>query len=201
MGIPAASNARATSPTDFARRRADGHHVGVAVNLSTRSLTDADLPAQVHDALVAAGLPPQPVTLEITETAVMSNLNRSLGVLRELRDLGVRFSVDDFGTGQSSLAYLKRLPLHKAKIDKAFVLGMADDRGDAALVRAAIELGHALGLRVVAEGVEDSTTQALLTDLGCDLVQGYHISRSVPRAAFTRWLADQAVPIGDALPA
>jgi EAL domain-containing protein (putative c-di-GMP-specific phosphodiesterase class I) len=96
--------------------------------------------------------------------------------MQELRALGVRLSVDDFGTGQSSLAYLKQLPVHEMKIHKAFVLGLADDQGNAAIVRAASSLGHALGLRVVAEGVEDAVTLSLLADWGCDLVQGYYIS-------------------------
>jgi diguanylate cyclase (GGDEF)-like protein len=168
--------------------RRQGHALGVAVNLSTRSLGDADLPEQVRAALAAAGLPPAALTLEITETAVMSDLTRSLAVLRELRALGVRLSVDDFGTGQSSLAYLKRLPIHEVKIDKGFVLGLADDPGDAAIVRAAIDLGHALGLTVVAEGVEDAHTLGLLTDWGCDRVQGYHLSRPVALPDFRDWL-------------
>jgi diguanylate cyclase (GGDEF)-like protein len=177
-----------------ARWRRSGHHLGVAVNLSTRSLADADLPAQVRSALAAARLPAAALTLEITETAVMHDLTRSLGVLQELRALGVRLSVDDFGTGQSSLAYLKRLPIHEVKIDKGFVTGLADDRGDAAIVRAAIDLGHALGLRVVAEGVEDGTTQALLAGWGCDLVQGYHVSRPLRAADVDGWLAVVAQP-------
>jgi len=177
-----------------ARWRRSGHHLGVAVNLSTRSLADADLPAQVRTALAAARLPAAALTLEITETAVMHDLTRSLGVLQELRALGVRLSVDDFGTGQSSLAYLKRLPIHEVKIDKGFVTGLADDRGDAAIVRAAIDLGHALGLRVVAEGVEDGTTQALLAGWGCDLVQGYHVSRPLRAADVDDWLAAVARP-------
>ena len=172
--------------------RRQGHHLGVAVNLSTRSLTDAELPTRVGEALRRAGLPPAALTLEITETAAMADLGRSVAVLQELRALGVRLSVDDFGTGQSSLAYLKQLPIHEMKIDKAFVLGLADDDGDAAIVRAALALGHALGLRVVAEGVEDAVTMALLGDWGCDLVQGYHVSRPLPPAALDAWLRAQA---------
>ena len=171
--------------------RRKGHHLGVAVNLSTRSLGDTELPAQVGDALRRAGLPAAALTLEITETAVMHDLGRSVAVLQELRALGVRLSVDDFGTGQSSLAYLKQLPVHEVKIDKAFVLGLADDQGDAAIVRAALSLGHALGLRVVAEGVEDAVTLALLADWGCDLVQGYHVSRPLPPAGLEAWLCAQ----------
>ncbi len=168
--------------------RRQGHRLGVAVNLSARSLGDAELAAQVRDALEAAHLPASALTLEITETAVMHDLHRSLAVLHELRALGVQLSVDDFGTGQSSLAYLKQLPVHEMKIDKAFVMGLADDRGDAAIVTAAIDLGHALGLRVVAEGVEDRVTQSMLADWKCDLVQGFHISRPLPAGQFQEWL-------------
>jgi diguanylate cyclase (GGDEF)-like protein len=171
--------------------RSAGYRFGVAVNLSARCLADAELPGRVRQALLDAGLSPAALTLEITETAVMSDVNRGLAVLRDLRDLGIHLSVDDFGIGQSSLAYLKRLPVQEVKIDKAFVLGMADDRGDAAIVRAAIELGHALGLTVVAEGVEDCTTQTLLAEWDCDVVQGFHISRPVPQEAFLAWLGSR----------
>ncbi|SNS75686.1 diguanylate cyclase (GGDEF) domain-containing protein [Geodermatophilus pulveris] len=174
--------------------RRQGHHLGVAVNLSTRSLTDTELPAQVGEALRRAGLPPAALTLEITETAVMADLARSVAVLQELRAIGVRLSVDDFGTGQSSLAYLKLLPVHEMKIDKAFVLGLADDQGDAAIVRAALSLGRAMGLWVVAEGVEDGTTLALLAEWGCDSVQGYHVSRPLPPAALEAWLDARHAP-------
>ncbi|WNV76330.1 bifunctional diguanylate cyclase/phosphodiesterase [Geodermatophilus sp. DSM 44513] len=181
-----------------ARWRRQGHALGVAVNLSTRSLTDTGLPAQVAEALRRAGLPPAALTLEITETAVMADLARSVAVLQELHALGVRLSVDDFGTGQSSLAYLKLLPVHEMKIDRAFVLGLADDQGDAAIVRAALSLGRAMGLEVVAEGVEDAAALVLLAEWGCDLVQGYHVSRPLPPAAFEAWLRARHVrePVG-----
>lgn len=161
----------------------------VAVNLSTRSLSEPGLPAEVADALRRAGLPSAALVLEITETTVMTDLRRSLVVLHELRALGVQLSVDDFGTGHSSLAYLKQLPVSEMKVDRSFVLHAATDAGDAAIVRAAIELGHALGLHVVAEGVEDAVTLDVLGSWGCDSVQGFHISRPVPAAAFTQWLA------------
>jgi EAL domain-containing protein (putative c-di-GMP-specific phosphodiesterase class I) len=168
--------------------RADGAQLGVAVNLSARSLTDAALPGLVRDALAATGVPGDALTLEITETAVMGDLVRSLAVLQGLRDLGVHLSVDDFGTGQSSLAYLKRLPIDEMKIDKSFVLHLADQRADAEIVRATIGLGHALGLRVVAEGVEDVVAQELLAGWGCDVVQGFHIARPLPLEDLRRWL-------------
>jgi EAL domain-containing protein (putative c-di-GMP-specific phosphodiesterase class I) len=179
-----------TALRDCVRWRERGHPAGVAVNLSTRSLTDQKLPHQVREALQRSGLPPEALTLEITETSMMSNLTRSLEVLAALRELGVRMSIDDFGTGQSSLAYLKQLPVHEVKIDKSFVLGLADgpDDGYAAIVRAAIDLGHALGLRVVAEGVENAATQRRLARWGCDLVQGFHITRPVAADAFVAWL-------------
>lgn len=178
------------------RWRRNGHRLGIAVNLSARNLTDPELPAQVREALRTAKLPPTALTLEITETAVMTDLSRSLAVLHELRALGVHLSVDDFGTGQSSLAYLKQLPVQEMKIDKAFVMSLADDRGDAAIVRAAIQLGHALDLRVVAEGVEDQTTQNLLSGWGCDVVQGYHVSHPLSPPAFEQWLDARDVARG-----
>ena len=168
--------------------RTAGADLGVAVNLSARSLTDATLPTIVGEALAAAGLPGAALTLEITETAVMGDLNRSLAVLHDLRALGVHLSVDDFGTGQSSLSYLQRLPIDEMKIDKSFVLHLADQHADSQIVRAAIELGHALGLRVVAEGVEDALSQELLAGWGCDVVQGFHIARPQPIGDLRRWL-------------
>jgi EAL domain-containing protein (putative c-di-GMP-specific phosphodiesterase class I) len=127
--------------------------------------------------LSAAGLPAQALTLEITEGQVMVDPERSLEVLGQLRDLGVHLSVDDFGTGYSSLGYLRELPVDEVKIDKAFVSGMTANPADAAIVQAAVTLGHSLGLRVVAEGVEDAATQQRPAAMGCDLVQGYHTGR------------------------
>jgi diguanylate cyclase (GGDEF)-like protein len=169
--------------------RLEGWDLGVSVNLSARSLSDADLPAVVAAALEATGVPPEGLTLEITETAVMADLERSLAVLEQLHALGVHLSVDDFGTGQSSLAYLQRLPIDEMKIDKSFVLHLADEREDSAITRAAVDLGHALGLRVVAEGVEDGVAHAMLAGWGCDLVQGFAIGRPMPDEDLRRWLA------------
>lgn len=170
------------------RWRAAGHAIDVAVNLSARSLAE-DLPGRVQRHLSAAGLPAEALTLEITETAVMTDVTQALAVLRGLRDVGVRLSVDDFGTGQSSLAYLKGLPITEMKVDRAFVRDLAVDEGDAALVRAAVGLGHALGLRVVAEGVEDGEALRRLASASCDAVQGYFVSRPLPEPAFESWLA------------
>src|SRR5437763_10616191 len=115
---------------------------------------------------------------------------RSLHVLRLLADIGIALSIDDFGTGYSSLAYLRRLQADELKIDKSFVMGMSRNTNDAVIVRSTIELGHNLGLRMVAEGVEAAETWQLLRALGCDGVQGYHLSRPLPADKVTAWLAD-----------
>jgi diguanylate cyclase (GGDEF)-like protein len=159
------------------RWRAIGLELGVAVNLSARGLLAAGLVEDVAGLLAAAGLPADALTLEITEDQVMVDSERALGVLAQLRDLGVHLSVDDFGTGYASLGYLRELPVDEVKIDKSFVLGMTANAGDAAIVQAAVTLGHSLGLRVVAEGVEDAETQRRLAAMGCDLIQGYHTGR------------------------
>ena len=118
----------------------------------------------------------------------MTDRELAVAVLQELDAMGVSLSIDDFGTGYSSLAYLKSLPVQELKIDRSFVTGVSDDPDSAVIVRSAIELGHNLGLRVVAEGVEDGATQLALTDMGCDLLQGYHVCRPVPAADFDRWV-------------
>lgn len=180
----------------------------VAVNLSTRSLLDVNLVDQVRTALARAGLPARALTLEITETAVMTDLEQSLAVLRSLRTMGVGLSIDDYGTGQSSLAYLKSLPVHEVKVDRSFVVGVTTDRGDAAIVRSTVALSHQLGLRVVAEGVEDQATLELLAAWGCDTVQGYHVSRPLSVDAFDAWLGRAVLvsarpldPVAASLPA
>jgi EAL domain-containing protein (putative c-di-GMP-specific phosphodiesterase class I) len=123
----------------------------------------------------------------------MSDPESALPVLRGLHGLGVRIAVDDFGTGYSSLAYLRRLPVDEVKIDKSFVLGLASDLGDLAVVRAIIELGHSLGLNVVAEGVEQDATRDQLIEMGCDVAQGYLISRPLGPDRFEAWLAARTV--------
>lgn len=178
-----------TALDECAGWRRAGHEVGVAVNLSVRSLGEPDLPDRVAAALVRAGLPAQVLTLEITESAVMADLGHSLQILHSLRALGVRLSMDDFGTGHSSLAYLRELPVQEVKIDKSFVQGLLSHAADTAIVSAAVELGHALGLSVVAEGVEDDPTRLRLKDLRVDVLQGYLMSRPLPAPAFLAWLA------------
>jgi diguanylate cyclase (GGDEF)-like protein len=169
----------------WARR---GLQIEVAVNLSARSLLDTELPEQVAGLLDRWAMPPRFLTLELTESFLMADSARSIGVMAELSNVGVHLSIDDFGTGYSSLSYLKRLPIDEIKVDRSFVMNMQRDANDAMIVRATVELGRNLGLQVVAEGVEDPDTLRELTELGCDLAQGYLISRPVPAAEITRWL-------------
>ena len=162
---------------------------GVSVNLPTRLLLEPGLPDQVRELLEEAGVAPGRLTLELTEDSVMNYQVESLRPMHVLRDLGVRLSVDDFGTGYSSLAYLRHLPIHEVKIDKTFIIGMGDDRGARSIVRSVIDLSHDLGLEVVAEGVEDHVTLQVLTDTGCDIVQGYLLGRPMPAHQVGGWLA------------
>jgi diguanylate cyclase (GGDEF)-like protein len=166
-----------------------GRPIGVSVNLSTRSLLDSEFPDELEHLLAEIGLPPNLLTLEITESGMVGDADRPLPTLRRLHSMGIRLAVDDFGTGASSLAYLRRLPVHEVKIDKSFVLGMATDSGDLAIVRAIVDLGRHLGLSVVAEGVESEMTLALLENMGCDVAQGFLFSRPLPHERIEAWMA------------
>jgi diguanylate cyclase (GGDEF)-like protein len=168
-----------------------GFDWAISVNLSARNLLDRNLVDDVADALGDAAMPPSLLTLEITETSVMADIDRSLAVLQRLALLGVRLSVDDFGTGYSSLAYLKRLPVNEVKIDKSFVINMECDEDDLVIVRAVIDLASNLGLNVVAEGVETQTAWNMLAESGCTVGQGYFLSRPVPAAQFLKWVIDR----------
>ncbi len=158
-----------------------------SVNLSTRALVDPDLPDIVEQSLGTWSVPPERITLEITESAMIGDAERSLAMLTRLKGTGVALSIDDFGTGYSSLAYLKRLPVDELKIDKLFVSGLLADRGDHQIVRAVIDLAHNFELRAVAEGVEDEATRAELARLGCDLEQGFRLARPMPEREFRAW--------------
>jgi EAL domain-containing protein (putative c-di-GMP-specific phosphodiesterase class I) len=163
---------------DQARRwHQSGISLGLAVNLSVRNLLEKTLVERIAALIARAGVAPGTLTLEITESGVMTDPEAAIAMLWGLRRIGIRLSVDDFGTGYSSLAYLKRLPIDEVKLDKSFVLNMTGDADDAAIVRSTIELAHNLGLQLVAEGVEDQETLDLLAALGCDLAQGYHLAR------------------------
>ncbi len=166
----------------------EGIELAVAVNLSTRNLLDPGLPCQIDRLLKEFDVAPGRLELEITESVIMADPVRAMECLTQLNRMGLRLSVDDFGTGYSSLAYLKRLPVHELKIDKSFVQGLMKDRNDAIIVRAAIDLGHAMGLVQVAEGVENQQTWHGLIALGCDMLQGNFLSKPLPAADFIRWL-------------
>ena len=151
-------------------------------------------PAQVvsaEQALAMWDVPPSRLTLEITESAIMGDVERAIVLLHQVRDLGVRLSIDDFGTGHSSLAYLKRFPVHELKIDKLFVQGMRRGRGDVQIVRAIVDLAHAFELETVAEGVEDTATLELLRGLGCDVVQGFLFGGAMAERDFAGWAANR----------
>jgi EAL domain-containing protein (putative c-di-GMP-specific phosphodiesterase class I) len=152
----------------------------VSVNVSPRCLLDPQFAPRVKAALATSGLAPGLLQLEVTETSVMTEPERSREALRQVRDHGVKVSIDDFGTGFSSLSQLKQLPADELKIDQTFVRELANDPEDMVLVRSAIDLAHNLGLSVVAEGVEGLDALALLAELGCDLAQGFALSPPVP---------------------
>jgi diguanylate cyclase (GGDEF)-like protein len=164
-----------------------GLNLNVAVNMSPRHLADIHLPDQLRALLEAEGLPGEVLTLEVTENSIMSDPARAASVLRRIRGLGIAVSIDDFGTGYSSLAYLRDLSATEVKIDKTFVLNAKTSERDLAIVKAAVDLGHSLGLQVVAEGVEDTTTAGLMAKAGCDLLQGYLILRPAPAEELLAW--------------
>jgi len=163
----------------------------VSVNISMRNLLDPELPDTIAQLLEAHRAPPTSLRLEVTENVIMAEPERTSQTLTRLRELGVGLSIDDFGTGYSSLAYLQRLPVDQLKIDRAFVTPMATDAGSAAIVQAAIDLAHNLRLAVVAEGVEDRRSCDLLLALGCEMAQGYYISRPMPDHEIQRWLQNR----------
>lgn len=168
-----------------------GWQISVAVNVSARSLLDLKFATTVERMLETVGVPARLLTFELTESAIMADPTLALSILESLDRLGVGLSIDDYGTGYSSMAYLKALPVRELKIDRSFVMGMTTNENDAVLVQSAVDLGHNLGLHIVAEGVEDATTQTLLTEMGCDLVQGFHIRRPAPAAELDAWLCEE----------
>ncbi len=168
-----------------------GPPIRLAINISARNLHYAGLVDAVGSALHTTQLDPRRLTIEITETAVMSDTQRSLDTLSRLSALGVRLSIDDFGTGYSSLAYLRRLPVNELKIDRTFVMDMLANASSDAIVTSVIGLGHSLGFSVVAEGVEDADTLRALSARRCDLAQGFHIARPMPLDQLVEWLRER----------
>ncbi len=185
-----------SSALDHAERwRSNGHDWGISVNISMNTLVDHDLIAIVRRLLTTSSVPPQSVTLEITETHVMSDAVRATRALAELAELGVRLSVDDFGTGYSSLAYLQRLPVNEVKIDKSFVKSLGLDGGADAIVRSVLDLARNLNLWVVAEGVEDASAADRLRDLGCEEAQGFYYARPMSAAEIPEFAASRGVDL------
>jgi diguanylate cyclase (GGDEF)-like protein len=162
-----------------ARWEAEGLHITVSVNVSARQLSDMTLPDTIGRQLRRHGVPPERLVLEVTESRLMSDPGRSAEIVRRLQAIGLQISVDDFGTGYSSLSYLQRLDVDEIKIDKSFIIGLRES-GNATIIRSTIDLGHNLGLRVVAEGIEDQETARQLSAMGCDVLQGYFIGRPGP---------------------
>ena len=173
------------------------HQAGIkltlAVNLSVRNLLDLAFPLDVARLLKETGFDPRYLTLEITESCIMADPGRMLTELKRLDALGVTLSIDDFGTGYSSLSYLSRLPVREVKIDRSFVMHMTEDDNDAVIVQSIIDLGRNLHLQVVAEGIEDATTWQRLSDMGCDIAQGYYLGRPQPAAQLEQWFVENGV--------
>ncbi len=168
----------------------EGFPLQVAVNLSARSLLDEHLPRDVLNLLLEYDVSPALLKLEVTESAIMADPARAARLLQRLADLGVQISIDDFGVGYTSLGQLKSLPITELKIDKSFVMSMNQDTSDALIVQSVIDLGHNLGLSIVAEGVEHVGALEQLSAYGCDNAQGYHFCRPVSAVAIDDWLAD-----------
>jgi len=154
-----------------------GHDVSLAINMSVNCLQFTDLAQTISAVLKETGMAANRIVLELTESVFMKDAERAKKILSDLDEMGCELSIDDFGTGYSSLAYLKQLPVDELKIDKSFVMDMMENENDAAIVKATIELAHAMGMRVVAEGVETELTFLRLETLGCDIIQGFLIAK------------------------
>ena len=177
-----------------------GFKIPISVNLSAPTLHDASFPDRMNALLESYNVSAGELELEITESVIMMDPARALDILKRISDLGVTLSIDDFGTGYSSLAYLKKLPVNAVKIDKSFVIHMAEDQNDTQIVKSTIDLAHNLGLKVIAEGVENQEAWDQLLELGCDEAQGYYMSRPLPPVEMTKWLSDSPWAIGKANP-
>lgn len=173
-----------------ARLAERGFHL--SINMSPRVFLDHSFPDQVIAALKIWGVPPQTLMLEVTESAMMEDAVEAIGMLRRMREAGMQIAIDDFGTGYASFSYLRRLPVDEVKLDRSFVTDITTDLRGKQLVRSMIELAHSLGIRVVAEGVEDDATLALLAEMGCDLAQGFHPGRPMPARQFVDELGPPA---------
>jgi EAL domain-containing protein (putative c-di-GMP-specific phosphodiesterase class I) len=177
-----------------------GFDLGVSINVSAASLRDEELPDKIAALVVTHGVDPARVTLEITEDSFIAEPEQALLVLERLRALGVELSIDDFGTGFSSLTYIRRLPVTELKLDRTFLTGAPQDLRAVSIIRSTVDLAHSLGLRIVAEGIENLDALALVDNLGCDAAQGYLMGRPVPAKEFDLYAVgtaqlDSAVPV------
>jgi EAL domain-containing protein (putative c-di-GMP-specific phosphodiesterase class I) len=179
---------------DCAGLREAGYPLRMSVNVSATDLIDSALPERVLETLAAHRLDPSALVVEVTEDTVMADRARSLQVLLRLREVGVGVSVDDYGTGHSSLSYLRDLPISELKLDRSFLQAVPVDTHNAAIVRSTVQLAHALGLPIVAEGVEDAEALGWLRDIGCDIGQGFHLCRPLPMDELRSWLPSHAAP-------
>jgi EAL domain-containing protein (putative c-di-GMP-specific phosphodiesterase class I) len=169
----------------------------MSVNVSTRMFQESDLVSRIHEAIQTHGIEPNRLTLEITESALMSDPEQALARVKQLRALGIEISIDDFGTGYSSLSYLKRLPINEIKVDKTFVFAVHEggtSASDLAIIQAVIAMAKPLQAKVVAEGVENREVCVILNELGCDILQGYYFSCPLPADALERLI--QRAPWG-----
>ena len=169
----------------------EGHDLRMAVNCSALNLSNPQMPAVVARILERTGLEPARLTVEVTENALMNSLGAAIRTLDAVRELGVKVSIDDFGSGYSSLTYLRQLPVDTLKVDRAFVREIAEQANDRAITAAIIAMAHKLGLKVVAEGVEEAVQLDYLRENGCDFIQGYYYSRPLPLSALRDWLAER----------
>ena len=169
-----------------------GYDIQLSINISAKNIVEVNIVKNTLDKLIEYGTSPKRLVFEMTETAMMDNPEKALNVLNDLSDLGIKLSIDDFGTGYSSLSYLNQLPVDELKIDRSFVTDMIKSPQNQKIVEMTVNLAHTLGLKVVAEGIEDQETMLQLQALGCDVAQGYHIGRPMPEEAFLNWLEKQS---------
>ncbi|CAA9485695.1 MAG: diguanylate cyclase/phosphodiesterase (GGDEF & EAL domains) with PAS/PAC sensor(s), partial [uncultured Solirubrobacteraceae bacterium] len=185
------SRALVLAVSECRRWRQTGLSIGVSVNVSAQDALDEDLPHEIERLLARYDVPPSELELELTESMLMADPQRASSVLEALSAMGVRIAIDDFGTGYSSLAYLKRLPIDHIKIDRSFVMNMEIERNDALIVESTVDLARNLGLKTIAEGIENEECRARLAAMGCDVGQGFHFSRPVAPDAFLAWATDR----------
>lgn len=187
---PLTDHVMATAVAQAAVWHKAGEDMTVSINITASSLLELSLPDRLADMCKQHGLPPQNLVLEVTETEAMRDVTRTMDVLLRMRIRDIGVSIDDFGTGHSSLRELQRMPFSEMKIDKSFVLDMASNKDCAVIVNSIIDLGHNLGLKVIAEGVEDIHTWRLLAERKCDYAQGFYMAKPMPAEEFLRWLAN-----------